>query len=117
MKTFLSVDRYLQIIVVFWALIFGGTEILFEGENRFYALVLLPVWHVSSFLIRLLLPYPKSTFYKIYACYLLVFLSAYLIQEWGNVSAICAALSVPAGIGFIVNCYKDYDKFGLPSED
>lgn len=122
MKTFLWVDRYIQIGVL---CVFGIALLLGSMVDEFVPpllnmIVMFPFWNVTSFLIRLFLPYPKTVFYKFYGCYLILFLLVGIVNSniYENpLLAIYALLSIPFGIIFISNCFREYNDLEIESEE
>lgn len=104
------IDFYVQFCVTMFACLLA----CLGGEWRL-VLYAIPVAHVLSFLIRLLLPYRKTRFFHVYGWYLVAFLITYLfeISGWFEFFGV---LSVFFGIGFIVNCYKDFSTYEAPVE-
>lgn len=108
---FLNYDRYIQLVLLLVLVLL----VYCDNDYRIIAFFSIAVWHIISFLIRLSLPYPKSSFFKFYGSYLIAFLVSFLSaillpQNVVILVILCGLISPLIGIMFLINCFKDYRK-------
>lgn len=105
-RYFLKFDRYVQIALLFFLVI------NWNNNYQLNAIFSIMVWHITSFLFRLAIPYNKSRFYIYYGIYLVTFLGASIITVIIHfpIFYLWAILSPIAGVGFVINCFLDYER-------